>query len=332
MPLLFYVFYRWLYLNSQLTFFETSLPVRPYATDNFNNGLYQIPKANAIKSRYIQHNGPTHKRWLVFDVDRPGGGIDWRNELVPAPNIVCENKKNYHAHLIYGLEIPVRVNAPDAKVKPIRYAAAIENGLLKKLDADPNYSGLICKNPLSDYWQVSTYEPYLYTLDLLKDYIDFEPYQDKRKHLPDYGLGRNCTLFENLSKWAYRARLHTWDKSFSYWTEIVFRQAQDYNTKFQNPLPFTEVKATAKSISKWVWQNFTQAEFSRIQAIRGAKLNAQRRRERANRQQLVFWYKQVNPDATKREMAKEFGVKERTIQNYLNPKGGEQDTISDNRL
>ena len=49
-------------MNSQLTFFETSLPARPFATDNFQNGLYRIPKAEAIKSRYVEHNGPTHKR------------------------------------------------------------------------------------------------------------------------------------------------------------------------------------------------------------------------------------------------------------------------------
>jgi len=304
-------------MSGQLSFFQDTVPARPFATDDFNQGVYRIPKADAIKSRYIQHNGPTHKRWLVFDVDRPGGGIDWRDMAVPGPNIVCTNKKNYHSHLIYGLEIPVRVNAPDAKIKPIRYAGAIENGLLKKLDADPGYAGLICKNPLSDYWQVNTYEPYLYTLDLLADYVDFEPYQDRRKHLPDYGLGRNCTLFENLSKWSYRTRLHTWDKNYSQWAEIVFRQAQEYNSRFQNPLPFSEIKATAKSISKWVFNHFTPAEFSRIQSARIAKYNAQRRRESAEREQLVLFALKANPGLKQREIAHNIGVSTRTVKRYV---------------
>jgi len=318
-------------MNEQLSLFRDSLPKQPYATNNFHEGLYSAMKKIAVTKRYIQHNGPTHKKWLVFDIDRAGGGIDWENESVPGPNIVCENKKNLHAHLIYGLEIPVRVNAPDARIKPIRYAGAIENGLRKKLNADFNYSGLICKNPLSDYWQVSTYEPCLYTLDLLKDYIDYEPYKDKRKHLPDYGLGRNCTLFENLSKWCYRARLHTWDKSYSQWLEIVFRQATEYNSQFKNPLPFSEMKATSKSIAKWVYNNFTKQEFSRIQSIRGAKLNTQRAKERAERQQLVFWYAKTNPEATRQEIATNFGLKKRIIQDYLNNPKGVHDTLSDNR-
>jgi hypothetical protein len=33
------------------------------------------------------------------------------------------------------------------------------------------------------------------------------------------------------------------------------------NGAFLDPLPYSEVKATAKSIAKWVWRNHTSAEF-----------------------------------------------------------------------
>ena len=39
----------------------------------------------------------------------------------------------------------------------------------------------------------------------------------------------------------------------------------------EQPLPYSEVKATAKSIARWVWQRFSYGEFSAIQAKRGAK-------------------------------------------------------------
>lgn len=53
---------------------------------------------------------------------------------------------NGHAHLLYALNIAVRT-APDASVKALKYAAAVERSLCEKLCADVNYSGLICKNP-----------------------------------------------------------------------------------------------------------------------------------------------------------------------------------------
>ena len=36
-------------------------------------------------------------------------------------------------------------------------------------------------------------------------------------------------------------------------------------------MPISEIKATAKSIARWVWQRFTPSEFRAIQAKRGAK-------------------------------------------------------------
>lgn len=72
--------------------------------------------------------------------------IDWSDRNAPAPNITVKNPVNGHAHLLYALNIAVRT-APDASVKALKYAAAVERSLCEKLCADVNYSGLICKNP-----------------------------------------------------------------------------------------------------------------------------------------------------------------------------------------
>jgi len=316
--------------NSQLTFFENSIIDWPKATDDFTRGLYKMPKAQALQARYIQHNGPTHFRWMVFDIDRPGGHIDWADESVPSPNIVVTNKKNYHAHLLYGLGVPVRKTAPDALQKPQRYAAAIENALTIKLGADLGYAGLVCKNPLSDYWQVDTYQPHLYDLAWLHDYVDLDPaYLDRRRRVPATGLGRNCCLFDDLRRWSYKARRKDWDIAFSPWLELCFRQAEIYNDRFENPLPFSEIRATSKSVGKWVYKNFTKAEFSRIQARRVAKINAQRATEKRKRVEMITWFKSCNPSATQREIAKEFNISLGAVNNYL--KDHVQHPISDNR-
>ena len=222
-----------------------------------------------FKSRYIQANGPTHKYWLVFDVDKPNASLDWYDSGAPAPNIVATNCENGHAHLIYGLEVSIRT-APDGRSAPLRYAAAVENALREKLGADIGYAGLICKNPLNPHWQVSTWEPCLYDLDWLADYVDLSAYSG-RKRLPDYGLGRNCNLFDYLSTWAYKAIRQGWPE-YERWLEACLTRAEGYNKKtFKEPLPQSEIKATAKSVARWTHKNFSAAGFSEWQAKQGAK-------------------------------------------------------------
>ena len=77
----------------QLTLFEQRLPKKPYHTDEFATGLAIARAQNALKSRYIQANGPTHKYWLIFDVDSPDAALGWYDLGAPAPNIVATNRE-----------------------------------------------------------------------------------------------------------------------------------------------------------------------------------------------------------------------------------------------
>ena len=124
---------------------------------------------------------------LFFDVDRTGAAIDWSDRNCPAPNITVKNPRNGHAHLLYALTLPVRT-APDASASALKYAAAIERALCEKLGADVNYSGLICKNPFHQEWQVVEWRLELYTLDELADYLDLSA-SARRRVDKDYGMG-----------------------------------------------------------------------------------------------------------------------------------------------
>jgi len=88
-------------------------------------------------------------------------------------------------------------------MKPLRYIAAVEKALRKKLEAYARYySGLICKNPNHIHWKIAVWQPKLYTLDWLGDFLNLNVVYDKEV-VADYGLGRNCTLFGSTRKWAY---------------------------------------------------------------------------------------------------------------------------------
>ena len=254
--------------RAQLELFRERLPRKPYHTDELTSGLSIADVSRALGARYIQPNGPTHRHWIVFDVDQPAATLSWDDVGAPAPNITVTNRANGHAHLIYGLETPIRT-APDGKVAPLRYAAAIEAALREKLGADLGYSGLICKNPLHTHWLVQVWEPASYDLSWLADYLDLSPYNG-RKQLPAYGLGRNCTLFEKTRQWAYKAIRQGWP-GYEAWLSAVIDRAIGYNVQFEPPLPANEVRHIAKSIAKWTHRNLTPAGFSAVQAARGAK-------------------------------------------------------------
>ncbi|HBK1598594.1 TPA: replication initiation protein, partial [Escherichia coli] len=205
-----------------------------------------------------QQNQPHAQFWLVFDVDREGAAIDWSDLNAPAPNITIKNPVNGHAHLLYALNIAVRT-APDASVKALKYAAAIERALCEKLGADVNYSGLICKNPFHLEWQVMEWREEAYTLDELADYLDLST-SARRSIDKHYGMGRNCHLFEMTRKWAYRAIRQGWP-AFSQWLDAVIQRVEMYNASLPVPLSPPECRAIGKSIAKYTHRNFTAETF-----------------------------------------------------------------------
>ncbi|MEA2120559.1 replication initiation protein [Halovibrio sp. HP20-50] len=294
---------------TNLPLFGKRLPRKPYHTDDFGTGLRIRDVQKALQARYIQPNGPTHRYWLVYDVDRSGAVLDWYDRGAPPPTIVAQNPANGHAHLIYGLEVPVRT-APDGKPGPLRYAAAIDCALRAVLDADVGYAGLICKNPLHSHWRVTEWEPRLYELGDLASWLDLSSFNDRRKRLPDYGLGRNCTLFEKLRTWAYRAIRQGWPE-YERWHEAVLTRARAYND-FEALLPDSEVRATAKSVAKWTHQRFTPSEFSAVQAQRGSRKGAKRRDEL-----LPIVTAMIAQGASQAEVARKLKISRQTLSRWV---------------
>ena len=270
--------------NAALELFNERLPHKPYFSDDLHFGVRIAGKERAILAKYIQFNQPHAMFWLGFDVDRAGSAIDWSDRNAPAPTLTITNPENGHAHLLYALENSIRT-APDGKIKPLRYAASVENALRKKLEADAGYSGLICKNPNHGHWKIAVWQPELYTLDWLADFLDLNAANDK-EIVADYGLGRNCTLFDKTRKWAYRAIRQGWPE-YEQWLQACYERACAYNLQFARPLDENEVRGIAKSIAKWTSNKFSPEEFSKfvdithsseIQSKRGKKSGQSRRK------------------------------------------------------
>lgn len=262
-------------------FSDDRWPERPYCGHNKTASQIRTLK-HAIRRPYMQANPPCLAFRLVFDIDKPNGMMAWRYADLAAPNWTVTNPVNGHAHLVYELATPV-VTSFRGHPKPIRFAAAIESRYQDQLGADEYYVGLLVKTPGHPEWITRQWRSEPYDLSELAEYIDLET-PTQRTHYVS-GLGRNCELFDRLRRWAYRSIRDyrgTDLRSHEQWQKTVLDKAEKIAASFpagNHPFTYTETKATARSVAKWVWKNYTydSERFRARQSDRG-RISGQRRK------------------------------------------------------
>jgi len=278
----------------------------------------------------MQCNSPHDLYWLVYDIDRPTATIDWQDLNAPTPTITATSERG-HAHLFYGLQVPVITCLENPKVhyKPFRYLAAVDVSLHEKLGADHSFSGLVPKNPLSGYWNVNIWEEEPYTLGRLAEHLDLNSrgYLDGRKKLPYLATGRNCTVFKYTSAWAYKEfRLRGWlsDEFFIYICRQKAKQLNyefSLNGEFQNPLPDKEVDHIGKSVGKWVSSHFSLEGWYTWGDNRRKKSIKVRQAKAENRNAQILEYAIQHPKATHKEIAELFNTSLSTIDHMKELRG-----------
>lgn len=256
--------------KKQLELFVSNLPEKPYCSNDLRYGSIIRPLQQAIEQKYIQHNKHTSIRWLVFDCDYAGAIERCGYNNLPPPNFQTVTKSTGKSHIVYGLEVPVHKTAV-ARAKPLHLLAKIEYQIRELVSGDRGYTNLLTKNPFHSEWDVYQYRSDLYDMPELCEWLTLPTKLPKRASV--IGLGRNCTLFENLRHWAYREVLmYRLSANYQTFSDAVLLQAIAFNS-FPEPLPQSEIRATAKSVAKWVWNKYTgrvsDEEFSATQSRRG---------------------------------------------------------------
>jgi hypothetical protein len=286
--------------------FDERLPKSPMASNDLERfGLRSYPKRLALEKRFIQTNH-TNLTWrIVLDVDSnllpelvtSSGGFDFSAVGMPAPSwwvYNCDPTSPRYgcAHLGYELKAPVP-RTELAKLKPLEYLASVADGLNMTLHragilVDFDYAGFVCKNPRYGIGTktlacVEGEELRTYDLAELFEYATCAPKQTPRPQ----GFGRNVSLFHHLRFYAYAQKRHF--SSGDTFHAAIRAAAESFNGTFTTPLPIAEVKATAKSVAKWVWARFDVAASDQrhqerierthtpeIQRLRGLKSGAVR--------------------------------------------------------
>jgi hypothetical protein len=259
-----------------LDHFINTIPKKPYASDDLMYGVKIYSKDAALRKVYLQPNHPYYLHNIVFDLDYSASLVEilYSKTGIPLPNLIVENKENGRSHAIYYLKTPV-FKTDASRQKPIIYLNAIQRTLQHVLDADVNYTGLICKNPLNDRWRTSTLRHTPYSLDELanKLEIDWKQISKPIKQNEAVGLGRNCYLFHTARLWAYVAIRKHRGATYSIWLQSVLDHCLKLNESITDPLGYNEVRGIAKSISRYCWKKdpHCYAMFIERQTLKGRK-------------------------------------------------------------
>jgi len=238
--------------------FVSSSPYKPYCTDEKGTPLVIRQRRYAFMKRYVQHNPPDMCHWLTFDLDH-GNPMIFKDHPLPAPNLVAMTRKTGRSHISYAIEAVCTSDA--ARMKPVQYLSAIQNAYTQILDADPGYTNFLTKNPLHDEWDITVFHDRIHSLGELADYTDLDrlPYWTRKRAANDeqQGYGRHVAIFHRLRFWAYDHITFHRDQGTTYerWMVVVLERCEVLNT-FPEPLPYSSIKATAKSVGKWVWTKY----------------------------------------------------------------------------
>ena len=280
------------------------------AADKVIQGRRPAPEAWSIWP-YIESN-PSHAySAMLFDIDDPDR---WEYEVDgPVPNWqVRKDSQPTTYHVAFTLEHPV-ARHDASRLEPLRFYRDVYDGLAVTIGADYRYSGLMTKNALqpppgcSTQWLRS--EPY--TLAELREWLPAKI----PKPAQTTGVGRNEDLFRHCIKLAHQPR----------WARVIM--AQGYNGLWlehvrllniqsfaENPLPDSECRSIAKSCAGYSLRQYNEGTFSQIQT---ARINRRWHRGEPNydyHSRAETAAMMAESGFTKREIARAFGVSEKTIQ------------------
>ena len=221
----------------------------------------------------MQLDSKSYVGTLLFDLDNRGALTELDNIDGPTPNFAVASRDKHTCHVGYVLRKPVhRYEA--ARPGPLLKASAAERGIsrmLAHLGNDLAYGKLVTKTPNHGHWITVPLHPFAYSLDELIENLPAGSTEPSCRSTLLNGLGRNCTVFEELRKFSYRAavRAKRDNQIFEWFAAQLLDVASGMNRAFPYPLSYGELRSIARSVAKWSWRRMSPEKFSALQRRRG---------------------------------------------------------------
>jgi len=247
------------------------LPRRPYCTNRIGPEPLMRRSDLAVKYKHLQFNPPGIIRWMVFDIDQPESFFAHEDRGCPPPTYISLNRANGHGHAGYLLESPVFTGTGHNETA-VRFFEDVQRGMTNRMGADTSYPHFLTKCPLSTEWETAWIATRPHRLDTLNDCLDKN---DKRRTVKfeQTAVGRNVALFDAVRSYAYKNTIKAKKSGISLqsFQSTLESVAGGVNADFAIPLTTAEVRGICRSVTKWVWNEFTPVKFSQIQSQRRMK-------------------------------------------------------------
>ncbi len=278
---------------------------------------YRVPAEEAWK-RYQSVELRSASAWtgLILDLDTPRSVRTLHEAVtgqeVPHPNWIVESRESGNCHVVWLYGRPV-LRGEQAKRKPQLLAARVNEHYRERLKADPGFRSVLTHNPMPvhggrrvTHW--GNDEPYG-----LKQLAKVIPMGWQVPQVTTTGVGRNCSLFEAMLRWAGSPRNLGLDVLPA---AIAANQRMDDP---QGPLPHSEVVAIAKSVeryrSRWKFPDMSPKAIGERQRARQRRSVECRRAKNAERDSLIV--EAYKSGRSQSDIARGFGLSQPGVRKII---------------
>lgn len=240
----------------------------PLASNNPRvEGSWRMPRIDALEKRFIQANPAEYVSQIVIDIDHPDAELRAfsLHHVGLVPNMFAYSTRPGHGQATFLMKAPVPTSDASRR-KPINLLARCQQGLNDALSGDRHYSGPLARNPTHPMANTRWCHPTPYGLrDLargLGGLLPRRPTSTRAADALDSSLGRNCWMFDQTRKWAYRA----WTRypTLPDWDQAVYAYSWGRNPELaghpSGPLPTSELLSISKSVAAFVWSSDLRAK------------------------------------------------------------------------
>ena len=287
-----------------------------------HSASFRVPVAEAWSFPEIELRSGNSWPAIVLDIDdasalyRIAEAVEHGEILMPSWTVT--RKSGGASHAVWTLKNPVHRKGK-ARRGPLSYLTRISEYYAITLQADPSYNSVLTHNPMASAhgprFFTNWFHRQPYALPQLAEVI---PFGWKKPRIANTAIGRNCTMFDTLVKWAGKPE----NRKVPVLTAAHAVNAEIGRSHGKIPLPHSELSEVARRVeryrARWIAKGeyYTQEQRTLWGRERGIKSGAARRKQTHERDMAII--QAVSEGRSLRAVGMEYGLSVGAVHWILN--------------